>query len=121
MNSVPHRDAERSVRYGVEDRAAEACDHQNGDQHALPDHQAHGLQPGHLRRDGVRHHGIQTEAGGRRDRKAGVGAHQNGRQAGDQRSSYRDGGDGGALVGVGRSGERDAGGQVAGACRVWCR
>ncbi len=93
VNQADERDEEADTHgdagaeragYCAEDRPAEAGEDKDQDQHALPHDQAHGLRPGHLRRDGVRDHGVQAEAGRESDREAAVDAHQDGQQAGDQ-------------------------------------
>ena len=48
---------------GLEDGRAEAGEHEDGDDDALPDHEAHGLRPGLLRREGEGDERVEPEAG----------------------------------------------------------
>ncbi len=76
--------------HGVEHHGAYPGDHQEHDHDAVDDHQPHGGGPRHLRGDGHRHQGVDTEA--RRDREGIVrdDPHENGHHARDE---SRHGGD----------------------------
>ena len=63
------------------------------DQHALDDHQAHRVGPGHLRRDLVRDQRVHAQPGGQRQREPGHHAHQDRHHAGHQGGAGGQGGD----------------------------
>ena len=79
---------------GLEDGRAEAGEHEDGDDDALPHHEAHGLRPGHLRREGEGDERVEPETGGDAEREPSDDAHQDGHDARDQRRRGGDHADG---------------------------
>jgi hypothetical protein len=82
------------LRDGVHDGLAQTGDHQDADEQALQDHQAHRVLPAHQGSDLEGDDGVDAEAGGQGERQVAGDAHDDRHDRGHQR------GGGGELDGV---------------------
>ncbi|ETJ02787.1 MAG: hypothetical protein Q605_AUC00938G0004 [Actinomyces urogenitalis DORA_12] len=88
-----HADRGLQVRgHGLEDGLTEAREHQDEDDDALNDHQAHGVGIGHAVHayQGVGDHRVDAQARGQRHREVGHQAHEDRHDAGDEGRAGRD-------------------------------
>jgi hypothetical protein len=77
----------------------EAGEHEDEDDEALEDDQAHRIGPGHLGGDGEGDEGVETQAGGQGEREVGEHPHEDRHQAGHQGGARGDGRQVGPIAG----------------------